>query len=506
MATTQAEYAHWQQKNAAAINRITTLESQISKLRQQQVEQQQKQQAMNKLRKAARSYLLRQEEYKLLFQSLGARSRRSTRDTGHSQTSIQTAPETKASIAVNQLRGQIKFILEQNLRNQTCDKKSTSLSEPILALLKSSTVEPQMILEQMSNHLIQIQKRAIAMGAEREEDTCPSSEDAELIEEQISLCEQREAESQENNQHLLALKSKADGLVQQIKSKIAANYPDEEVQRMLLKYILTKAQKDRYKLKLDRLQENITKMQGELGSEYLSPVTKNIDATKEIQKQKDMINQLNLHIDDLSLSVIQQLEQSKKLGIEDEKRLWNEINQQQLQIQAIYKMQVDTLSTETKTQRIEKQPEHEEHELLTICHQLALRPNTDMRLILQQVQQLKAQTQLSLYNEAIWIEQLGKSKNMMQLLRQELAKNTLEDEAAYENALVSLATRCTDQFKQEQDKFWTTLDEKLLSISNDCKQRAIDLIKQIQICINESNEMLQGELMVNTTDQDTTSE
>lgn len=213
---------------------IAIIESQISKLRQQQLEQQHKQQAMNKLKMAIRSYLLRQEEYKLLFQSLGARSKRTTRDIGHSQTSIQTAPETKASIAVNQLRGQIKSILEQNLQSQICDKQITSLSEPILALLKSSTVEPQMILEQMSNHLLQMQKRLNAIISEQKDDIEPSPENAELIDEQIAVCEQREVQSQENNQHILALKTKADDLVRQIKCKIASNYPDEEVQHMLL--------------------------------------------------------------------------------------------------------------------------------------------------------------------------------------------------------------------------------------------------------------------------------
>ncbi|KAM3589278.1 hypothetical protein VKS41_000147 [Umbelopsis sp. WA50703] len=234
MGSTQAEYAHWQQKNAAAIDRITALEMQISKLRQQQQEQQQQQYAMSKLKKNIENYSLRQQEYKLLFQSLGGRPKRATRDIGHSETSLQTAPETKASIAVNQLRDQIKTVLEHNIRNQSCDEKVTSIYEPILALLRSTTVEPQMILDQMCNHLVKFQDRVNAINDDREGDVGQSLEYARITNEQLSLCEQREADSREKNQHLRALKYRADELVRQIKTKVAANYPDEEIQRMLL--------------------------------------------------------------------------------------------------------------------------------------------------------------------------------------------------------------------------------------------------------------------------------
>jgi hypothetical protein len=209
-------------------------ESQVATVRRQCEEQRQQESAVANLKRQLKRYSLQQNEYMSIFSRLNLRTKRPARVTGLSETTTFATPDVKASIAVKQLTAKIETIMKRNLKGEDVDDDLSGISEPILALLRSSSVEPGMILDQMRRNLEQVQTQAQPAA----EDVQSKIKDQEKISQEIRdlemLCEERQARADENLKKQQALKYQADELVRQIKYKIASNYPDAEIQRMLL--------------------------------------------------------------------------------------------------------------------------------------------------------------------------------------------------------------------------------------------------------------------------------
>jgi hypothetical protein len=210
------------------------LESQISLLRKQYEEHQHQASIIVDLRRNITRNTLLQQEYSSLFLKFRNRSKPAIRESDLSATTSYTAPETKASVAVKQLVSKIQSIMEKEMDNQDIQVDISGLSEPLAALLRSSTVKPDMILEQMIKNMDRLQANVDqAMDHKNSfEIQCKYSIDSKGYE--VVQCEEREAKTEDNLKKQQHLKYKADELVRDIKSKIATHYPDDEVQRMLL--------------------------------------------------------------------------------------------------------------------------------------------------------------------------------------------------------------------------------------------------------------------------------
>lgn len=169
-----------------------------------------------------------------LLSKLNLQVKRTPRDAGLSETTTFAPPDVKASIAVKQLTAKISTIMTQKMKQEPVDGDFSGISEPILALLRSSTVEPSMILEQMKKTLDHIQDQTQSTTQNQKSQRNEELNISQTITEQETLCEEREAQADENLKKQQALKYQADELVRQIKAKITSNYPDDEVQRMLL--------------------------------------------------------------------------------------------------------------------------------------------------------------------------------------------------------------------------------------------------------------------------------
>jgi hypothetical protein len=175
-----------------------------------------------------------QSEYTLLIQKLNSRTRRIVRDTGHSETTTFTAPDIKASIAVKQLTSKIEALMTKQLSNDHIGDDLSGISVPIMALLQSSSVDSNMILHQMTKYLNHLHEQVQSQTQHPESDEIVQDIFSEKVQELELLCVEREAQTEKNIQKQQIYKYQADEIVRQMKIKIASNYPDDDVQRMVL--------------------------------------------------------------------------------------------------------------------------------------------------------------------------------------------------------------------------------------------------------------------------------
>lgn len=209
------------------------IESQIATVRKQFEDQRQQEMALRKLKDQLKIYSLKKKEHISLIQKLNSRARRSVRDTGLSETTF-TSPDVKASIAIKQLAAKIEAHMTKKLREGYNAEDLSGISVPIATLLRSSSVDSNMILEQIAKYLDNLQEQIHSETGPSENDSKEQGAFSEKVRELESLCEEREARIEENITKEQAYKYQADELVRQIKAKIASNYPDNEVQRMVL--------------------------------------------------------------------------------------------------------------------------------------------------------------------------------------------------------------------------------------------------------------------------------
>ncbi|KAI8583066.1 hypothetical protein K450DRAFT_224052 [Umbelopsis ramanniana AG] len=265
MTTLMNDYTHWQHKNNEAIERIAFLESQIATVRKQCEDRRQQELVVKKLKNQLRIYSLKQKEYTSLLDKLNSRTRRTVRDTGLSETTTYTSPDVKASIAIKQLTAKIETLMTEKLKGGHDTEDLSGISVPIMTLLRSSTVDSNMILDQITKYLDNLHEKVHSNTIYTESDSKEEGIFSKKVQELEHLCEEREARVEENVKKEQEYKYQADDLVRQIKTKIATNYPDNEVQRMVLKNILSKAQKQRYHKKVEMLQQAAMELKQEHG-------------------------------------------------------------------------------------------------------------------------------------------------------------------------------------------------------------------------------------------------
>jgi hypothetical protein len=210
------------------------VESQIATVRRQCEDRRQHELAVKKLKDQLKLYSLKQNEYTSLIQKLNSRARRAVRDTGLSETTTFTSPDVKASIAIKQLTAKIEAHMTKQLKEGYNAEDLSGISVPIMTLLRSSSVDSNMILDQMTKYFDNLQEQIHSETEPSENYTKEQGVFSEKVRELESLCEEREAQVEENITKEQAYKYQADELVRQIKAKIASNYPDNEVQRMVL--------------------------------------------------------------------------------------------------------------------------------------------------------------------------------------------------------------------------------------------------------------------------------
>jgi hypothetical protein len=194
----------------------------------------QQEMTVRKLKDQLKIYYLKQSEYTSLIHKLNSRTRRTVRDTGLSETTTFTSPDVKASIAIKQLTAKIETLMIKKLKEGHSTDDLSGVSVPIMTLLRSSSVDSNMILDQITKHLDNLHEQCLSKTICAESDSKEQGIFSEKVQELERLCEEREARVEENVKKEQDYKYQADELVRQIKAKIATNYPDNEVQRMVL--------------------------------------------------------------------------------------------------------------------------------------------------------------------------------------------------------------------------------------------------------------------------------
>ncbi|KAI9289238.1 hypothetical protein BC943DRAFT_313912 [Umbelopsis sp. AD052] len=499
MTTLRNDYVQWQHKNSEALERFAFLESQIASVRKQCEDRRQQELAVIKLKSQLSIYSLKQSEYTSLLHKLNSRTRRTVRDTGLSETTTYTSPDVKASIAIKQLTAKIETLMTEKLKGGNEAEDLSGISVPIMTLLRSSSVDSNMILDQITKYLDNLHGKIHLNTMDTENDTDGEGVFSEKVEELEHLCEEREARVEENVKKEQEYKYQADDLVRQIKAKIATNYPDNEVQRMVLKNILSKAQKQRYHKKVEKLQQasmELEQEQGGINADFPVTVT---DTNDQMDQRLQTIGDLHLQIDLLSLKISQQLQRNKDIVNDDDILHWKEIKDQCRLIASNFQKATEASSEAEADHTQLKRTSDTSRTIQEIRRHLHHNMNKDLTSCLREIQALKLEARSKLELEGTINELYTTSKEKQDSLNRELCNLATGEKSKAEDNLASTVEGFAAYAEQKQAGFWQDHHNKLVEHLEGHKEKAIASIQQIQRCIDERDEMLQGELVMDNT-------